>query len=256
MSVGGNNKLSSRRMKTPTTVLTSTISSSSLTQFNKPITLRLPTDQLTIARLAICGLLGLTYLHSTDINSMISLLWDNIKVNKFFMNDMWEPFVAVSSFFIWIHGFYYAEKYLPSIQRFRISKIPSKSNTSTSDSKNLSPWYSHWAFRELPVYLVPLYFLSVHFDAFAFRRNALQQAAPTIWRIGREIVGGLFFYDLFFFFTHWPLHNTGNAIYKFGHARHHSNKEVRAVDTIKLTTIEVLSIIILSFYMNVIIFII
>lgn len=117
----------------------------------------------------------------------------------------------------------------------RISKKTLVENT--ENDKNLTPWYSNWL-RELFVYIAPLYFLSVHFDAFKFRRMGLVQAAPSVWRILREILGGLFLYDLFFFFTHWPLHNLNGTIYKFMHHRHHSNKEVRASDTIKLTIVE------------------
>jgi cholesterol 25-hydroxylase len=66
---------------------------------------------------------------------------------------------------------------------------------------------------------------------------ALQQAAPTIWRIAREILGGLFLYDFFFWATHFPLHKFP-FLYKRFHARHHSNPDVRASDVIKLTFVE------------------
>jgi sterol desaturase/sphingolipid hydroxylase (fatty acid hydroxylase superfamily) len=151
------------------------------------------------------------------------------------MHDLFEPFIAVSSFFVWIHSFYFAEKNLPGMIQYRLSK---NTTVSTTNDNSLSPWYSNWLFRELPLYLGPLYFLSIHFDAFKFRRMALSQSAPSIFRILREILGGLFLYDFFFFFTHFPLHNLGKTVYKHMHARHHSNKEVRAVDTIKLSTVE------------------
>jgi sterol desaturase/sphingolipid hydroxylase (fatty acid hydroxylase superfamily) len=67
---------------------------------------------------------------------------------------------------------------------------------------------------------------------------ALLQGPPSIWGIFGQIIGGLFFYDLFFFLTHFPLHSFGSRVFSLFHARHHSNSEVRAVDTIKLTAVE------------------
>jgi sterol desaturase/sphingolipid hydroxylase (fatty acid hydroxylase superfamily) len=153
---------------------------------------------------------------------------------------MFEPAVAVTSFYIWVHLWFFGELaamkgHFPWLIRHKIKASP------TLEETRPSAWYTGWWKHEILVYLLPLWALSFFFDAFAPRRLALEQAAPTIWRIGREIVGGLFFYDLFFWMTHVPLHKVSPWLYKHLHAKHHTSTEVRASDVVRLTSVEELT---------------
>ena len=230
-----NTKLSVKQLPSlSTSTLTSTsLTSTTLSPISSLTKLLTPSNQIKIARISIISILGLTLIFTDSINQTIAILWESIRNNYYFRHDLFEPMVAVSSFFFWVHGFYIMEK-SGLLDQYSISK---RKVTRVNES-GLSSWYSSWLFRELPLYLGPLYLLSIFFDAFKPRRMALLQAAPSIWTILGQIIGGLFFYDLFFFFTHLPLHSLGRRAFNFLHGRHHSNSEVRAVDTIKLTAIE------------------
>lgn len=207
-------------------------------------------DKREVQRWRLIGLstLALVFINQEFIDTTIAAIWDRLRSNHIFQHDMFEPAVAVTSFFVWVHLWYYAEMagvkgQFPWLMKHKLSNIQNTTMHANTSSKlqndnRLSNWYSNWWKFELPVYLLPLLALSVFFDAFACRRLALKQAAPTVWRIGREILGGLFFYDLFFWFTHMPLHRLSPWLYKHLHAKHHTTPEVRASDVVRLTAVE------------------
>ena len=174
--------------------------------------------------------------------SCIEILWNTIRTFSWFRHDMFEPIVAVTSFFVWIHGWLLVD-YLSNKfnwwSAYRLDSTPTKSADSTQlpQKKMFSKWYSGWPL-EMVIYLAPLWAISSWTDWFEARRLALEFGAPSIFRIVKEIAGGLFFYDLFFTIGHIILHKLPSKAYRVLHGKHHLNKEVRAADTVRLTPIE------------------
>jgi len=199
-----------------------------------------------VSRVGIAAALSVLCVNSDRINAAIAYLWSVVRSNPIFRLDMFEPAVAVSAFFVWVHIWYYLDRAavggrLPWLLKHRIAKPPVANEdpmqSSAAWARERATWYSDWWRLEAPVYLLPLLALSVFFDAFAPRRLALAQAAPSLWRVAREVLGGLFFYDLFFWITHVPLHMFP-SVYKRFHARHHHSPEVQASDVVRLTPVE------------------
>lgn len=190
-------------------------------QFNK---------EVNLARIGVASLLLCMAAFTPQINAHIASGWEYIKVQGWFRHDMFEPMVAVCSFFLWIHLWMFQDMRAlngknDKLLRWRISSTDVQSK-----------WYSGWWKKELPLYLVPLYLLSISFDAFAPRRMALLQAAPSVWRIFQEVGCGLFLYDFFFFISHFAMHRVP-GLDRF-HSDHHIANEARASDTVRLTAVE------------------
>ena len=68
---------------------------------------------------------------------------------------------------------------------------------------------------------------------------ASQLAVSDTSTVAREIVGGLFLYDFFFWFGHVALHKLApRRLYGRLHGKHHVSRDVRASDTVRLTVFE------------------
>lgn len=186
--------------------------------------------EVNLARIGIASILVGMVAFTPQLNAQIASTWEVMKVQGWFRHDMFEPMVAVWSFFFWIHAWMFQDVRAlngknDKLLRWRIS------------SKDVqSKWYSGFWMKELPMYLIPLYLMSVSFDAFAPRRTALLQAAPSVWRVFQEVGFGLFLYDFFFFVSHMAMHKIP-GLQRF-HSDHHIANEARASDTVRLTAVE------------------
>jgi len=196
----------------------------------------------------------------------------NHRMVQVFRQIIFEPVVAVSSFFVFIHAWLGVDWLassgrLPGLRKYQIvpkALIVENGGDGTERSRQrLTRWHYGW-YKELAVYLLPLWALASFTDAFAPRRRALAMAAPTAARVAKEILGGLFFYDLFFAVTHAGLHRlrlpswvpggwgvastssssstssrrSPSPVFQRLHGKHHANADIRACDTVRLTTVE------------------
>ena len=59
------------------------------------------TKSTIFMRAFLLGSLGLTMAFQQPINGLIASFWESACTNAFFRHDMFEPIVAVSSFFFW-----------------------------------------------------------------------------------------------------------------------------------------------------------
>eukprot|EP00803_Ostreobium_quekettii_P003542 evm.model.scf_1306.1 EVM.evm.TU.scf_1306.1 scf_1306:102-4826(+) len=100
----------------------------------------------------------------------------------------------------------------------------------------MSTWHlSKWWTRLLqePVwYFAPI----AIFDVMYPRRN-LPEKAPSIEKLAIDILAPLFIYDFMFFFIHVTCHKV-RFLYRNIHAKHHSEKIMRAGETIRLSFFE------------------
>ena len=95
--------------------------------------------------------------YTTAINASIASLWSFLQGYSVFRHDLFEPAVAVSSFFLWIHAWYLADSlaikgYFPALLRRRIA-APIKKEP--SESIRAPKWYVGYWYREFPVYMIP-----------------------------------------------------------------------------------------------------
>jgi sterol desaturase/sphingolipid hydroxylase (fatty acid hydroxylase superfamily) len=190
-------------------------------------------------RLAALALVGAVCLKAPAINALLAKSWSFLQTQAWFRHDMFEPCVAVGSFFIWIHGWLLMDVlalrgFLPHLRRYRLQD---QAYAPTQSGATPNRWYAGWPF-EMAVYLLPLWAISHFTDWFAPRRAALALGAPSIFRVVWEIMGGLFLYDALFWLSHVALHRGPGPLYRRLHGKHHINREVRASDTVRLTMAE------------------
>jgi len=166
------------------------------------------------------------------------------------VKDHWEWSLAVTCFFFYIHAYYLVDRAIYNqgknetapdhpwrkyrlqdqyeIERARKRGLP-------RPKTNLQPWnWKAWIF-ELPLYTVPLYI----WDVLQPRRHygIAKWGAPTVSQICRDVTCGLLLYDLGFFVVHYTMHKMP-FIYRWFHAKHHINTEVRAADIVRLSGVE------------------
>jgi hypothetical protein len=163
---------------------------------------------LSLAAVAVC---------SPALDRGLVSAWAFAQQAAWFRHDMFEPLVAVGSFFVWIHVWFAVDRLAssgraPGLRKYQLVPKPLLASgdasagasagsgavsgaaaapvaTRSSPRQVLSQWYAGWPW-EMAVYLVPLWVLATQTNAFAARRVALDLAAPTIGRMAGEIVGG------------------------------------------------------------------
>jgi hypothetical protein len=172
---------------------------------------------LSLAAVAVC---------SPALDRGLVSAWAFAQQAAWFRHDMFEPLVAVGSFFVWIHVWFAVDRLAssgraPGLRKYQLVPKPllasgdASAGASAGDASAgasagsgavsgaaaatvaarssprqvLSQWYAGWPW-EMAVYLVPLWILATQTNAFAARRVALDLAAPTIGRMAGEIVGG------------------------------------------------------------------
>ena len=64
-------------------------------------------------RRAVVGGLALATIFSPHLNRALAKVWSTVRVTPWFRNDMFEPLVAVGSFFLWIHVWFGVDWLLP-----------------------------------------------------------------------------------------------------------------------------------------------
>merc|ERR1719223_2575357 len=192
---------------------------------------------------------------------MLVNLWSYLQSSsallpRLFRHDHWEWSLAVSAFFIWIHGFWLVDQFMIHTakkgirhpwrkyrlqdeyesERFEKRKELGivKSDEEAPISK-FSKWHAGaWLF-EVPLYVVPLYIWDILIPRRAARIATF--GAPTTMMIAKDVVCGLLLYDFVFFFAHWTMHKVP-LFYKLFHKKHHTAKEVRACDQVRLSGVE------------------
>jgi len=204
-------------------------------------------------RLAVLGMGGLALLNADAMDAQVAHLWEFLLTQAWFRDDMFEPYLAVASFFTWLHGWLLVDYLATSgvlgdrfggLRRYRMQdqtaaqrKDVDVADLALEDLPAPNKWYAGWPF-ELVVYLSPLFLIATYTDAFAARRAGLDLAAPEFSTVCGQIFAGLFLYDFFFWFGHVAMHKLSPEVYRFTHGKHHINAEVRASDTVRLTMFE------------------
>lgn len=96
-------------------------------------------------------------------------------------------------------------------------------------------WHSSaWLF-EVPLYVIPLFIWDIMIPRRAARIATF--GPPTFLGITKDVIGGLLLYDFVFFFAHLTMHKVP-LFYKWFHKKHHTAKEVRACDQVRLSGVE------------------
>lgn len=96
-------------------------------------------------------------------------------------------------------------------------------------------WHTGFWIFELPLYVLPLYIWDI-----TIPRRAAKIAtwgAPTTFKVCKDVTCGLLLYDIGFFVCHYLMHKVP-ILYKYVHAKHHTAKEVRASDIVRLSFVE------------------
>lgn len=199
------------------------------------------------------------WIFQPKIDVILGSVWDTILHSQgllptMFRHDHWEWGLAVSAFFVWIHGFwicdYLCQKATKKgishpLRQYRLQdqwdmlKFNQQQNKQTDRKPPMSamnPWHSQaWIF-EVPLYIIPLYLWDI-FDPRRAGKLALI-AAPTTFQICKDVTLGLLLYDFGFFLCHYFLFHKIPFFYKAFHKKHHTNAEVRASDQVRLSFVE------------------
>lgn len=194
---------------------------------------------------------------------------------RLFRHDHWEWAVAITAFFFWIHGYWLIDRSIAKSddragsvhpwKKYRLQdeyeaeKLRRKQLRTTNmdaitttmnvavgsdmdQQKHQTPpptkqhkWHTGFWLFELPLYVLPLYIWDI-----AIPRRAAKIAtwgAPTAFGVCKDVTCGLLLYDLGFFVCHYLMHKVP-ILYKYVHAKHHTTKEVRASDIVRLSFVE------------------
>lgn len=183
-------------------------------------------SEVRMSRLIWCLLLLIPNFYVVEINQYLEIVYKDYLLNSsIFRHDTFEPMLASFWFGVVMTFWVIVDFYWPSTHVYRIMK-----------SDDVSAWKGRESvfYREGAWYLLPWVFI----DYFVPRRHTmLSVEAPTYYQILYEIVGCLFFYDLYFFIGHLILHKV-SFLYRNVHAEHHHSKIIRATDTIRHTFID------------------
>mmetsp|Transcript_48278 Transcript_48278/g.109699 ORF Transcript_48278/g.109699 Transcript_48278/m.109699 type:complete len:232 (+) Transcript_48278:86-781(+) len=137
------------------------------------------------------GLVTAGVLCHSALDANLASIWATVRATPWFRHDMFEPLVAVGSFFVWIHLWLGADmvassKRFPRIaSKLRERQIVPKPVQASGEQK-MSRWYAGWPL-ETAVYLLPLWAIATWTDWFAPRRAALNFVAPSAFRVAKEV---------------------------------------------------------------------
>jgi sterol desaturase/sphingolipid hydroxylase (fatty acid hydroxylase superfamily) len=224
-------------------------------------------DAIMKWRIAAASFLSFLVIFRPLLDTGLVRLWFHLQgssgmLARCFRHDHWEWMLAVSAFFVWIHGFgladhlvlkaaekgrvhplrkyrlqdrYQALKFrrqqLKRLNRDELVDLNAQPPIITKQSEwNLKAWIF-----ELPLYVVPLFL----WDYFIPRRAAkiATWGAPTTLQICRDVSCGLLLYDAFFFCGHVLMHKLP-FLFHFVHKKHHINTECRAAEIVRLSFVE------------------
>lgn len=224
-------------------------------------------DEVSMWRVAAATCLSSIALFRPILDAGLVNAWNFLQNSpavfaQMFRHDHWEWGLAVTAFFVWIHGFWAADRLVHEAgkrgrvhpwrkfrlhdrfegQKFRREqerRLQRGENVDLDAQPHLVTTPSEWNWRawvfELPLYVVPLYL----WDYFIPRRAAKIAAwsAPTTLQVCRDVTCGLLLYDLFFFCGHFLMHKVP-FIYNTVHKKHHTNPECRAAEIVRLSMVE------------------
>lgn len=224
-------------------------------------------NEVSMWRVAAVTFLSFIVLFQPFLDANLVNLWTFLQtspalVARMFRHDHWEWGLAVTAFFVWIHGFWAADRLVleagkkgrvhpwrkfrlqdrfeaQKFQREQQRKLERGEDVDPNAQPSLVTQQSEWNWKawifELPLYVVPLFL----WDYFIPRRAAKIAAwgAPTTFQICRDVTCGLLLYDLFFFCGHVIMHKVP-FIYNTIHKKHHTNPECRAAEIVRLSAVE------------------
>lgn len=228
-------------------------------------------NEVTKWRIAASTFISSLLLFSPVIDQQLIHFWSYIQTGsglfpRMFRHDHWEWMLAVSAFFVWIHGFWFCDRLVAKADAVDGGRNPhpfkrhrlqdqyaiekrrrmlqkqldagqidaTEFQTRTEEPVKIThaKWHlGAWLF-ELPLYCIPLYIWDITIPRRAAKIAAW--GAPTTLQIMKDITSALLLYDLGFFFCHYTMHKIP-FLYKFVHAKHHKSTEVRAADQVRLS---------------------
>lgn len=224
-------------------------------------------DEVAKWQVAATTFVASIFLFQSWYDKMLVNVWDFLQhgVSLFplmFRHDHWEWMLAVTCFFVYIHGFYAMDKAVIDASRkgrvhpwkkFRLQdryiaqkfvreQLRRQERGEIVDSRQQPPilteqsqWnWQAWVF-ELPLYVLPLYVWDVMIPRRAGK--IAMWGAPTALQVFREVGLGLLLYDIMFFCGHFLMHKIP-IIYKYVHKKHHINPECRAAEIVRLSAVE------------------
>jgi sterol desaturase/sphingolipid hydroxylase (fatty acid hydroxylase superfamily) len=226
------------------------------------------TNEVSQWRAVFATFFASSFIFRGAIDSKLAELWTFLMTShsvwgRMFRSDHYEWMLAVGAFSIWIHGFWFADRAVRKAseqgrvhpwRKFRLqdrfeadkhrrmierrSGVGMELATHETESPlatKQSAWNNWGWLVELPVYCVPLFL----WDVLAPRRHRRLApfGAPTTMGIVGGIAGGLFLYDLLFFFGHVAMHKIP-FLYRTVHNKHHKTQEVRAAEIVRLGLVE------------------
>jgi sterol desaturase/sphingolipid hydroxylase (fatty acid hydroxylase superfamily) len=224
-------------------------------------------DEVTMWRIAAATFVFSVVMFRPILDASLIQVWNYLQTSpallaRCFRHDHWEWMLAVSAFFVWIHGFWAADRLVvqagkegrvhpwrkyrlqdrfeaQKFQREQARKAKRGELVDMNAQPNLVTKPSEWNWKawifELPLYVVPLFL----WDYFIPRRAAkiATWSAPTAFQVCRDVSCGLLLYDAFFFCGHFLMHKIP-FIYNTVHKKHHTNPECRAAEIVRLSFVE------------------
>jgi len=177
------------------------------------------------ARILVCILFIALMWWRAAVDGFLQDLWENdLRSHWFVVHDSAEPLVSTYSFALYYAAFVAVDT-SGVLDHYRLHKRA----PDTLENKHNK---FHQFFYSPSFYLFPI----LIFDA-CFPRKVVSQDPPTILSLIGEVVGQLFFYDIYFFCIHMTLHKVP-SLYRSVHNMHHTNQDLYASDTFRFTMID------------------
>ncbi len=160
------------------------------------------------------------YFNPHFMDSVTSMIYENMLASAFFRHDSAEPIIAVVSFIIWILCWYVYDVFSNST-KVKLWREPKRQDR-------------NGFFSVLFTYLLPIL---VFDQLFPRRHKLLTEIPPSFFRLISEIWLGLFIYDTGFYICHRLIHHP--SFYKQIHSIHHKYLPTTARETFRLSLSEV-----------------
>jgi len=150
------------------------------------------------------------------LDGLIAAAWTNLRSSELFAHDTFEPTLAVLCFMLYGSIFYFIDTTPHLWPYFRIWRI--------SDSTDMRAWTKTHSNHIVCTYLLPLALID-----WVYPRRVLPLEPPSAVLLCYQIVGSIIMYDVFFFFSHLPLHHC--SFMSSLHRKHHAMASLRAGET-------------------------
>jgi sterol desaturase/sphingolipid hydroxylase (fatty acid hydroxylase superfamily) len=148
-----------------------------------------------------------------EVQLAVDRLWVTMADSAHFKHDTFEPNLAIFCFIAFSTLFYFIDTQVLSIRKYRIV-----------DSTSMKAWRENGMNSDVILwYLLPLMVID-----FMYPRRQIPLQAPSLATLVYEVVACILLYDLFFFFTHVPLHKIP-ALWRL-HKKHHALATIRACE--------------------------